>query len=194
MAAITALVVASIIGTILATSASTATSIYAQNQQNANVDKTNALTKELNLYNNQFNAEQAALQRSWEENLANTSIQRRVADLKAAGLNPALAVTNGASFTPSAAGASSSGVPAMKAYDYSPLAQLSANLGHAVTSANNLVMLNKILKNNPGVASQLGNATKMVSRSMTRSNQMAAVSDQEMSSLMASLNSLKPKI
>lgn len=40
---------------------------------------------------NRFSARQAQLQRKWEENMANTAIQRRKADLEAAGFNPMLA-------------------------------------------------------------------------------------------------------
>lgn len=66
----------------------------------------NALTNAENQAND-FNSAEAEKQRQWEEYMQSTNYQRMVADMQAAGINPALAMSNGQPSTPSGASASS---------------------------------------------------------------------------------------
>ena len=66
----------------------------------------NALTSS-EMQANEFNAAEAEKQRNWEEYMQSTNYQRMVADMQAAGVNPALAMSNGQPSTPSGSSAQS---------------------------------------------------------------------------------------
>lgn len=91
-----------------------------------NTDATNSANAQQVAATNEFNANQAQLSRDFTERMSNTAYQRATSDMRAAGLNPALAYQQGAASTPS--GATASGSPARMERN---------NLSEAVTSGLN---------------------------------------------------------
>lgn len=71
--------------------------------------------KELLEIENSFNRDEAQKARDWSERMENTSYQRSVEDLKAAGLNPILAYSQGGAGAGSAVSASSGSTSASSA-------------------------------------------------------------------------------
>lgn len=72
---------------------------------------------------NQFNAEEAQKQRDWEEYMSNTSYQRQVKDMQAAGVNPAMAM-NGSSGASTPSGSAATSVAPQSGINFSDLMQL----------------------------------------------------------------------
>lgn len=83
---------------------------------------------------NRFNAEQAQLNRDFQERMSSTAHQREMEDLQAAGLNPILAARSGAS-TPSGAQASGESSAGALASLFSQV--IATNSAQAIADKNN---------------------------------------------------------
>lgn len=101
--------------------------------------------RELQDISNAFSASEAQKSRDFSERMSNSAYQRAVADMKAAGINPALAISQGGASTPSSASAS-------------------ASSAHAGKSGQGLVTL---------LGALLGGAFKVATTSMISEAQMA---------------------
>lgn len=103
--------------------------------------------RELQDISNAFSASEAQKSRDFSERMSNSAYQRAVADMKAAGINPALAISQGGASTPSSASAS-------------------ASSAHAGKSGQGLMTL---------LGALLGGAFKVATTSMVNEAQMAQV-------------------
>lgn len=87
---------------------------------------------------NQYNSAEAAASRDWQERMSNTAYQRRMDDLKAAGINPMLAISQGGASVSGGASASFTPVQAGLVSSASSIRQAGAAEAQAVTSARSV--------------------------------------------------------
>lgn len=107
----------------IAQSANKLNSLYTGLQTDFNTYANNAV--EAQRANNTYNAQQAQIQRNWQESMSATAHQREVADLKAAGLNPILSAYGSGASVGSGATATSD----------NSLSQVFGNLANSALSA-----------------------------------------------------------
>lgn len=130
-----------ILGGIAAAGAIGGAAINSASQAGAN-ESNQAIARENNIFNSLqqdraqvFNSAQAQKQMDFQERMSNTSYQRATADMKAAGINPMLAISQGGASAPAGASASvgaasASGNPRMESTR--PGDMLSAGVGSAM--------------------------------------------------------------
>lgn len=133
----------------------------------ANTAKSQAFARE----QMQFNADQAALNRAWQENMSNTAHQREVKDLIAAGLNPILSAGGTGASTPTGSAASGASGKVDESYS-SALSNYLMSLINSATAINTAgISAGAIL----GSAETSANAAKFTSLMSSRASLLGSL-------------------
>lgn len=104
-------------------------------------NRANEFTASENEKNRQHNAEQAQMQRDWEERMSNSAYERSYDQLRKLGLNPYLMVSGAPASTPSgSAGFSSSSGSGVAGSAYSSAARSHAGLNDLIKTVGNIAL------------------------------------------------------
>lgn len=106
------------------------------------------------------NAHQAELNRQFQERMSNTSYQRAVADMRAAGLNPALAYQQGGASSPTGSSATMENTAS----------DLGAGIAHAVPEAVNTAMAAQQYKQLQAATAQTQAQTESINNDIALKN------------------------
>lgn len=141
---------------------------FSANDANRDIaSDTNTANMALADKNNAFSAAQAQKEMDYQTQMSNTSWQRGVADMKAAGINPMLAVSQGGASAPSGAMGSVSSIPNVTG------APMQNPVGNAISQASSLLSLQNLERQGRNIDADT--ASKIAGVSLTH-NSAAKVS------------------